>query len=411
MKIIELKAENIKKLKAIEIKPTENVVIISGKNGAGKSSVLDSIWFALAGKDSLKETSKPIREGEDHASITVNIGDYIITRNWTSNDVSYLKVENKEGAKYSSPQQLLDNLIGELSFDPLEFAKIEQKQQKEVLLKLLGLGSSVNELDKQYEEIFNERTFIGRNYKSIKAQFDAAVKPRETLPESEINISEITKQLSEAIENNKAIRDLEYDVKQYESDLTEIEQEISRLLAAKEKVINNLNNSKENLSKSKIIPVEDLQDKIDNASQLNDEIRKAQSYYMKKSEVERLEKEYRDKTAELEAITNKKSDLIKTAKMPIEGLSFDEEGVLFNGIPFLQLSSSEQLKVSISMAMVMNPKLRIIRIMDGSLLDSTNMEIIKSMANNNDFQIWIERVDETGKIGIYIEDGEIKAGV
>jgi len=411
MKIIELKAENIKKLKAIEIKPTENVVIISGKNGAGKSSVLDSIWFALTGKDSLKETSKPIREGEDHASVTVDIGDYIITRNWTSNDVSYLKVENKEGAKYSGPQQLLDGLIGELSFDPLEFAKIEQKQQKEVLLKLLGLGSSVNELDKQYEEIFNERTFIGRNYKSIKAQFDAAVKPRETLPESEINISEITKQLSEAIENNKAIRDLEYDVKQYESELTEIEQEISKLLAAKEKVINNLNNSKENLSKSKIIPVEDLQDKIDNASQLNDEIRKAQSYYMKKSEVERLEKEYRDKTAELEAITNKKSDLIKTAKMPIEGLSFDEEGVLFNGIPFLQLSSSEQLKVSISMAMVMNPKLRIIRIMDGSLLDSANMEIIKSMANNNDFQIWIERVDETGKIGIYIEDGEIKAGV
>jgi len=97
--------------------------------------------------------------------------------------------------------------------------------------------------------------------------------------------------------------------------------------------------------------------------------------------------------------------------MPIDGLSFDDEGVLFNAIPFSQLSSAEQLKVSISMAMSMNPKLRLIRIMDGSLLDSENMEIIKSMANDNDFQIWIEKVDESGKIGIYIEDGEIKEGV
>jgi hypothetical protein len=411
MKIIELKAENIKKLKAIEIKPEENTVIISGKNGAGKSSVLDSIWFAFTGKDSLKETSKPIREGEDHASVTVDIGDYIVTRNWTSNDTSYLKVENRVGARYNSPQQMLDGFVGELSFDPLEFAKIEKKQQKDVLLKLLGLSADVDNLDKQYQEISNERTFIGRNYKLIKAQVDTAVKPRETLPENEINISEITKQLSEAIENNKAVRDLEYDIKEYESELARIEQEISELLATKEKVINNLTSSKENLSKSKIIPVEDLQDKIDNAGELNNEIRNAQNYYIKKAEVEKFDKEYKNKTTELEAITSKKSELIKTAKMPIEGLMFDEEGVLFNGIPFSQLSSSEQLKVSISMAMAMNPELRIIRIMDGSLLDSTNMEIIKSMANDNDFQIWIERVDETGKIGIYIEDGEIKAGV
>lgn len=407
MKIIELKAENIKKLKAIEIKPTENTIIITGKNGAGKSSVLDSIWFALTGKDSLKETSRPIREGEDHASVTVDLGDYMVTRNWTDNETSYLKVENKEGARFNSPQQLLDSLIGELSFDPLEFARMEKKQQKEVLLKLLGLGVRVNELDKQYQDIFDERTFIGRNYKSIKAQFEAATKPRETLPESEIDISGLTKQLSQAIGNNKDIRELEYNLKEHEGELARVEQKISELLAAKEQVIKNLESSKEKLSKSKIVPVEDLQDKIDNAGELNNEIRNAHSYYVKKSEVEKLNKEYTDKTAELGTIISKKSELIQTAKMPIEGLLFDEEGVLFNGIPFPQLSSSEQLKISISMAMAMNPKLRIIRIMDGSLLDSENMGIIKEMSDSNDFQIWIERVSEDGKVGIFIEDGTI----
>lgn len=410
MKIIELKAENIKKLKAIEIRPTENTVVISGKNGAGKSSILDSIWYALTGKDSLKETSKPIREGQDHASVTVDIGDYVVTRTWTNNETSYLKVENKDGAKYGSPQALLDSLIGELSFDPLEFARVEKKAQKEVLLKLLGLSADVDELDKQYQDIFNERTFIGRNFKASKAQFDDMVKPRETLPEKEVNISDLTKQLSATIENNKAIREIEYNIKENEGKLDEVEKKILELLAQKIQLVSNIKSSKETLVKSKVIPVQDLQDKIDNAGNLNNEIRNAENYYIKKAEVEKSEKNYKEKSIELEAITSKKSLLVKTAKMPIDGLSFDDEGVLFNAIPFSQLSSAEQLKVSISMAMSMNPKLRLIRIMDGSLLDSGNMEIIKSMANDNDFQIWIEKVDETGKIGIYIEDGEIKAG-
>jgi len=410
MKIIELKAENIKKLKAIEIKPKGNTVIISGKNGAGKSSVLDSIWFALTGKDSLKETSKPIREGEDHAMAMVDIGDYVVTRNWTSNDTTYLKVENRDGAKYNSPQQMLDSFIGELSFDPLKFANVEKKQQKEILLKLLGLTANVDELDKRYQDIFNERTFIGRNFKDSKAQFEGMAKPRETLPEKEVNISDLTKKLSEAIENNKAIRETEYDIKENEGDLDEVEKKISELLAQKEQLLSNIKSSKETLAKSKVIPVQDLQDKIDNAGQLNNEIRNAENYYIKKSEVTKSEKDYKEKTVELESITAKKSDLVKTAKMPIEGLSFDDEGVLFSGIPFSQLSAAEQLRVSLSIAISMNPKLRVIRIMDGSLLDSTNMEIIKSMANDNDFQIWIEKVDESGKIGIYIEDGEIKEG-
>jgi DNA repair ATPase RecN len=411
MKVIKLKAENIKKLKAVEIEPKENTVVISGKNGAGKSSVLDSIWYALTGKDSLKKTSKPIREGEDHASVTVDIGDYVINRNWTSNENSYLKVENKDGAKFPSPQALLDSLIGELSFDPLEFARIEKKKQKEVLLKLLGLSANVDELDSQYNDIFNERTYIGRNFKTLKAQFDDMAKPKDTLPEKEINISDLTKQLSEAIDNNKAIRETEIQLTRDEENLDRVEKKISELLLEKEQAENNIKSTKAKLAKSKEIPVGNLQDKIDNAGKINSEIGNAKNYYTKKAEVKKAEKDYKEKTAELESITVKKSELIKSAKMPIDGLSFDNEGVLFNSIPFSQLSSAEQLKVSISMAMSMNPKLRIIRIMDGSLLDNSNMEIIKNMATDSDFQIWIEKVDESGKIGIYIEDGEIREGI
>ena len=408
MKIVELKAENIKKLKAIEIKPTENTVIISGRNGQGKTSILDSIWFALTGKDSMKETSKPIRDGEDHASVMVDLGDYIVTRNWTANDTSYLKVENADGAKYGSPQALLDKLVGELSFDPLDFARMGQKEQKDILLKLLNLQDNITDLDSKYQDIFTERTFIGRNMKASKAQFDDMEKPRPSLPEQELNISDLSSELREAIENNRAVSELGHSIAAYQKEIDNIDLKIRELSGEKERISNLVVQEKEAFDKATIIDTEAIQAKISNSETLNNEIRNAEKYFIKKAEAEKLEKDYKEKSSELEKIQSSKQSLILNVKMPIENLGFDENGVTYNGIPFSQLSSAEQLKVSLSIAMAMNPKLRVIRIVDGSLLDSENFKVIENMANENDFQVWIEKVDDTGKLGIYIEDGEIR---
>ena len=95
--------------------------------------------------------------------------------------------------------------------------------------------------------------------------------------------------------------------------------------------------------------------------------------------------------------------------MPIEGLGWNETEVSYKNIPFEQLSGAEQLKISMAIAMASNPKLKVVLIKDGSLLDQDNLKVIEEMAKEKDWQVWIESVDESGKIGIYIEDGEIKS--
>jgi hypothetical protein len=59
--------------------------------------------------------------------------------------------------------------------------------------------------------------------------------------------------------------------------------------------------------------------------------------------------------------------------------------------------------------MATNPQLRVMRIKDGSLLDSSSLDVIAAMAKDNDFQIWLEEVSTTGKVGVYLEDGEVAA--
>jgi len=97
--------------------------------------------------------------------------------------------------------------------------------------------------------------------------------------------------------------------------------------------------------------------------------------------------------------------------MPIDGLSLGLDGILYNGIPFDQLSGAQSLRVSTAMAMAMNPTLKIVLIRDGSLLDKDNLKVISDMAKDKEYQVWIECVDDgSGKPAIYIEDGEIKKG-
>lgn len=162
VKIIQLNSENFKFIKAVEIKPDANFQIISGRNEQGKSSVLDSIWAAIEGRTALKDTDKPIRNGEEKAFITVDLGELIVTRKFTTNGTT-LEVKTKDGAKYSSPQKILDALVGKLSFDPLQFSYMDAKDQVKTLQELIGFDPS--ELDNKYAEIFEQRTEVNREVK------------------------------------------------------------------------------------------------------------------------------------------------------------------------------------------------------------------------------------------------------
>lgn len=135
MKIITLKAENFKKLTAVEISPTGNIVEISGKNEAGKSSILDAIEAALKGRPGKKGT---IKKGADKSKIVLDMGDFTITRSFTEEN-QYLKIETKDGFERKSPQKFLDELLGSISFDPLNFCNADSKKQRQILLEFTGL--------------------------------------------------------------------------------------------------------------------------------------------------------------------------------------------------------------------------------------------------------------------------------
>lgn len=394
MKIVKLTSENVKRLKAVEITPDGTLQVISGKNGQGKSSVLDSIWLALGGGAAKKSTARPIRDGADNARVELDLGDLVVTRTWSSNDRSTLKVTSKDGAQYKSPQAMLDSLIGRLSFDPLAFTQLSGKEQREQLISLVDLSIDVDELDRERARLFDERTQVGREGKALG---DVSVDP--TLPEVETSAVELIRKIDDAqqlVRVNHAWRAKRADLTDEVAKLTRLLSEAQSALAEAESV--ELEPEPDiNAMRARLASLEEENARI----RANNTARETEAKKMA------LREKYKALTDAISIVDEKKAEALAKAVFPVDGLGFDADGVTYQGVPFSQASAAEQIRVSLAMAMAMNPKLRVIRIMDGSLLDSDNMQLIAQMAADNDFQVWVERVADGDGAGVVIEDGEV----
>lgn len=125
--------------------------------------------------------------------------------------------------------------------------------------------------------------------------------------------------------------------------------------------------------------------------------------------LDKVRTDYEGFTVSINKVIEQRQKVLESTPMPIPGLTFDDNELIYNGIPLIQCSDGEKLMVSMAISMALNPTLRVLRIKDGSLLDAGNRQILKKMIKDQDYQLWFESVDDTGKVGIYIEEGHVTA--
>lgn len=403
LQVLNLQAENYKRLKAVNITPQGNVVFIGGRNAQGKTSVLDALWAALAGGEASRATQQPIRDGQDTAVVRLDLGEYVVTRRWTKDDSGTLTVESADGAKYSSPQKLLDEVVGTRAFDPLAFTRMSAKEQVAALVATVALPFDPDVLERERKGVFDRRTDITRKVKELEGQLAGLPSTNPTLPAVEQSLQDLIAERESARQANDAyerataaearlaaeMADLEARLQKAQSDLALVQQA--------------------GLQLAQPVDLTEFDGRLSSIEATNARIRQQQHRSAVAAELSDRKGDVAAHTIALSTIEKTKADALAAVAFPVAGLSFDASGVLFNGIPFSQASAAEQLRVSVALAMAANPSLRVLRILDGSLLDSQSMELIAELAAENDYQVWVEIVDETGAVGFVIEDGEVAA--
>lgn len=412
MTIVQLTASNIKRLKAVTIRPDHqgNLVVLGGANGAGKTSVLDAITMALGGREQIPP--EPIRRGADHAEIVVDLGEIVVRRTFTAVGGGSLTVSNKEGARFQSPQGLLDKLYGTLSFDPLAFARETGKRQAEILRQLVGLNT--NALDFRREQIYAERTQVNKQAASLWARV-AAMSKHDGVPAEPVSVAEIAVELKAAIATNEAnasvsrqtIRAAEL-VGERRRKVEQMRQQLAEAESGLKVAEANCAKLEAEMASQKEVDVAPLHARLAEADSVNLKVAANRQRDALAAEADAADGKSKGLSVEIESIDEQKAAAIAAAKMPVPGLGFGADGVTLNGLPLEQASGAERIRVSVAIGLAMNPRLRVLLIRDASLLDAASVQMVADMAKDAGAQIWLERVEQDSLTTVLIEDGEVK---
>ena len=414
MKILKLVAENFKKLSAVEITPDGNMVVISGKNAAGKSSVLDAIEATLCGG---KMAKKPIKEGEIRAKTEVLMDGYKVTRKFFGAS-STLTVETtgETKAKISSPQAFLDDVVGNLSFDPLAFLNKQPAEQRNTLMDFLGLN--LEDFANKIATIKTQRSEIRKDKERFLCEAESLVLTPNLPPQvisSESLLGELANirthnQQCQAITTERAVTQtqlaaIETDIEAANAALEQWQDRVKKLQASRINVVQNLASNPE----IQTIDPAEIEGKLKSLEATNAAIRTN----VKKQNAITLHQDcitrYAELGDEIKIVENQKTQKLAETVMPVKELTILPDGLGYKGLPLEQECDSGKLKICVAIAMAMNPKLKVLRI-NGNELDSDSLVAIGELVADKDYQIWIERVSDDNEIGFYIEDGQLTGG-
>lgn len=402
MKIVRLEAENVKKLRVVEITPDGSVVTVGGRNGQGKSSVLDAITYALAGQKAAPR--EPIRRGEKNAQVVLDLGDIVVTRRWTPNS-SRLEVVASDGKKLATPQKVLDRLVGTISFDPLEFARLKPPEQRKVFCDLIKLDT--DELDRRRREIYAERTTVNRYLKRARDALAAAPHHKDA-PGSEVSVAELAEELERRRGQNALNARKRAELEEWRHKAKDVSARIAQLRAELEQINDRGKALRAEVDELEDVDTSEVLEQIKTIEETNRKARENANRERLRAEVDELEEKSEALTTAIEDIDGQKATAVANADFPVEGLGIDDDGVIFNELPFGQASQAEQLRVSVAIGLALNPELRVLLIRDGSILDQQSLELVAQMAADHDAQVWLELVSETGDgCAVHLEDGAI----
>jgi hypothetical protein len=407
-RIIRLEIDNVKRLKAVRVTPEGALVVVAGKNDQGKSSVLDAIRFALGGPTAMKDTPEVVRRGEIAAKVVAEFDDLIVTRTVLDGKQAVV-VESKDGARYKSPQLMLDSLVGSLSFDPLAFSRRKPAEQRQLLLELAGLDFTT--LDGRRQRVYEDRTVLGRERDRIKGKLDSyPMDVRNVEPSEERSVSEVVAELEAARNANMRRSEVQLIMSQRRAEIEDIDRRIMALREQRATKLAEGNAAYEELQTlpEKPIDLAPLMAAVEQIEERNAQSRLIREYHDVGREFQQAVTNVDAATKIIAEIDAEKERMVREAALPVQGLGVDDDGVTFDGIPLSQASESQRLKTSVAIQMALNPSIRVMLIDNGNALDADNLALLQQMAEEHDYQIWMTWVGDSERAQVIIEDGEAR---
>jgi len=419
-RVIDLSIRNFMGIETAEVSPDGKSMVISGPNESGKTSVLDAIFAALTGK--LPHVPEPVRQGTDQAVINVNLGELkvvelTVTRKFGKGEGV---VVESDTARLKSPQAVLDAIVEQIALDPLAFPEMKPKDQTAVLREIVDMGDvDPEDVLEQIAVAEEERKVAGRAMRDSQGVMQEA---RGVAPDEDPGFPRSASEVLEKQKEEDEKRDLRNSV---QADIETLTKTTDKLLDERGTLLSNIEEMKARLATMQ----EDAERKMESAEKMraqanelngrlagmpepdysvveaegaaieehNQQVNAWRAYENVLGLHKRNKEAHANLDQQVTSLRNQLTSAIASAEYPVTGLSLSEdlETVLYNDVPLSQAPTSVQLLVGVKVAVAQNPQLRVLRVQDGNDLDSAHLDQLFEIAEQNDFQVWIERVADS----------------
>ena len=403
MKINKLEIENVKRIKAVKIEPTKDgLTIIGGKNNQGKTSVLDSIAWALGGERF--RPSQAQREGSvipPNLKIVMDNG-LIVERKGKNSD---LKVTDPSGKK--AGQQLLNEFIEQLALDLPRFMEASGKEKAKTLLHIIGLDATIVEMEKKEAEIFNSRQAIGR----IADQKEKYAKEQPYFPDAPdepVAAAELIRQQQEIFARNGENQRQRENLHNLEQEQQRINDQLAELLRRQTDIEEKVRVARLSAADLHDESTAELEKNLAEIDEINRKVRANLDKDKAEEDAKNYRNQYKEYTSELEGIRKEKADLLTSAELPLPGLSVQDGELIYNGAKWDCMSGSDQLKVATAIVRKLNPKCGFVLLDKLEQMDLDTLQEFGKWLEAEGLQAIATRVSTGDECSVIISDGYVE---
>lgn len=414
VKISALELENVKRVRALELEPTaDGLTVIGGRNGQGKTSVLDAIAWALGGNR--KRPDRPTRDGSaTPAQLRVTLSNGIVVERKGKNGA--LSVTDPEGKR--AGQALLDSLVEELAIDLPRFMAMSDREKADELLRVVGIGEELDRLDRELERARAARLAKGQEKRAkAKVAEEAAWYP--DAPEEAVSASDLLAEQRAAqaanMENERlraAADRAERDHERAVAALSEAERALADATERAESARRAASAASEAARAAREIAdacvdadTSDLDGRIADVDRVNERVRANRERARLQAEADAAEAEYQELNDECESVQAERVALLEGADMPLPGLSVEDGRLMYGGAAWGEMSGSEQLRVATAIVRRVKPSCGFVLVDKLEQMDPRTLADFGAWAEAQGLQVIGTRVATDETCTVIIEDG------
>lgn len=430
------------------------VYFVTGDNELGKSTLLKAIGALLTGQrdDVLRNGAS---KGFAKMVVGDDGEEYDVQLSFTeANPRGTLTIKQKTTGMATNNVSMLQRIFGYQDFDAVEFSRwsetAEGRRKQIAVVKALlpePVRNRITEIDEAVAAMKAERTGVNRDvktfaalYESIEKQLEPGDAEKYAAPVDVTGLMERQRTNAQLIEKAKTVRATIAQREQqiaaiparieaekakadetrahfaqrvesarilYEKAVAEQKEAEQKIVATLDDIIAEIEAERKDLETRKANGEQwlakyeannpektDVPALLADAEAHNKKFNLVCQFKEKKHQYEAVKEKADTMDAEIDKLADERAGLIASSELPIAGLSFTDDGLTLNGVPFVpgKVSDSQTMEIAAKLVIASNPKVKVFRIARGESLGQKRLETIIDIARRNGFQGFLECV-------------------